>query len=186
MKTILLSSFVLLATVFNSFGQLPIEETVDEFTKVKKVSTKWENFTMKMLISGYQRLVLKDDARYLNFKCMVNGGTVESIDKDDKFMFILKNDSVITLYSAYSEVACKGCGAIGFAGSTGYGLNLMFRISDEDYEVFKNYEVKKFRLYLNDGFVESEMNEKHAVIFRKAFNALDMYLTPKQEETLTR
>src|SRR5690606_30477557 len=85
-----------------------------------------------------------------------------SIGKGQEIMFKLDNGEVVKLPNLEYAITCKGCGARGFGGSEGQGIEVFYMLNEEEFEKLKNNTVVKVRIYTNDGYVEEDVKEKNS------------------------
>jgi hypothetical protein len=160
MKKILLAGLLCLLA-FASFGQEIVEDEIDEFTRVKNVTTSWALLVRK--VNAYYMRFRKVDTFYLmDVKIMggPSGCEVKGVIKNDWFMFRTFDDSIITLKADESAIMSLGGGAFGLAGSTAWGILLTYRVTKEQLELIRKGDVYKFRLYTSSGYIEKEVPDK--------------------------
>lgn len=160
MKNILSVALLCLLS-FHSIGQEIVEDEIDEFTRVKNVTTSWALLVRKG--NAYYMRFRKVDTGYLmDIKVMGSpaGCEVGSILIDDRLLFRTFEDSIVALTAAKSQVMSVGGGAFGLAGSGALGIFLTYRISKENLEIIRKGDVYKFRLYTTSGYIEKEIPDK--------------------------
>lgn len=165
MKT--LSLIVLFFPTFCFAQKLKVNK-IDEFTNASVKRTSWEtiNYSGKSFMA-YVRISKIDDILYLNLKIMLPSDEVFSIDKENELMIKTSTDSIITLYNLKYEISCTGCGANGLLGSALQGMEVSYKIPAEMVSYLLNNMIKKLRIYTTDGYVEDNINDKHAETFIK-------------------
>lgn len=149
-----------------------ISSKKDEFTKAMITETSWEKIVMGWQMAGYMRIRKIDNSYYLQFKVMRNN-SVFSVREDAELMLKTLKDSVITLKNIKYEITCRGCGAVGFAGSNGLGVELSFALNDEQIEFLRTNSIDKIRLYASDGYSEEKIKDKNSNVIMneiKLFN----------------
>jgi len=163
---LLLASFL----SFHVLSQKIEENKVDEFTGNSVKRTSWETLNMSMSFTAYFRVSKINDNYYLGIKMMM-GGDVFAINEGDEIMFKLSNDEIVKLQNLEYTITCTGCGAKGFAGSAGEGIEVSYPMTKEQVQKLTSNNVVKMRVYTNKGYVENETKEKHA---KKLISALKL------------
>jgi len=137
------------------------ENKIDEFTKHHILRTSWEFLSHAGGFYTHVRISNIEKTYYLDFK-WIHDGEVDAIPEGSKMMLKMDNDSIVTLTTLQSAVSCRGCGAVGFAGSTGYGYELTFVIDEKALDELDRSTIKKIRIYTPDGYVEHEIKGKNS------------------------
>lgn len=165
--------FGVTSLTFGLHGQSLEENKVDEFTNNAVKRTSWELlcFSMKNNFTSYFRISRINEYNYFDLKLMIGG--IFSIDKDQEIMFKLDNEDIVKLLNLKYEVTCKGCGAIGLSGSNVQGINVSYTLDEEQFEMLKNHEVVKVRIFTNDGYVEGDTKRKHVKKIPKALELVE-------------
>jgi len=160
----------------HSFTQTLVENKVDEFTNNKVMRTSWETLNISWKYTGYFRISQINETMYFDLKMSIaeglSKGRIFSIGEGQEIMFKIESGEIIKLKNLKHEVTCIGCGAIGYAGSAGYGLSVSFLLSKENAEKLKNNKVVKIRIYTSDGYVEDDTKLKHAEKIISSLNLL--------------
>lgn len=87
-----------------------------------------------------------------------------SINEGDNFMIIAENDSIISLSSIdYSNANYQG-GAWSLIGQ--------YAITEEQLSYLTQVQIKSIRVYTSEGYIESEIKEKHALKFRDTLRCI--------------
>lgn len=176
-KQMILTFFTVIIVGIGSqtFGQKLEENEVDEFTNNKIKRTSWETLNMTTKFTAYFRISRINSHDYFELKMMFGGyrGKVFSIDKDQEIMFKLNNGEFVKLPNLEYTITCTGCGAKGLSGSSAQGIKVSYLLNKEEFEILKNNKVIKMRIYTNDGYVESEIKEKHVKKIPKALELIN-------------
>jgi hypothetical protein len=161
--------FPLLLIAATSSAQTIDENTKDEFTGARIVSTNWEwlSYSGETATIYFKIRVVNDDY-YLHLKYMLTWGGVFAIGNRDQFMLKLANDSVVKLTPSEGQVSCKGCGSVGMVGYNYWGTHTNYPLSPEAMEALMSSPIVKTRLYTSDGFLEQEVNPKRQDYVLKA------------------
>lgn len=163
-------AFFTFVTMFCA-GQV-LEEKVDEFTKVKVVNTSWTELIgggpMSSLCTNFRLLSVDSGVFFLELKMML-GGKVFAIAKGNPIMFLFEDGSTVSFENLNYEVACKGCGAVGFSGSEAYGTSTNYRVNLVAIETLSKKKPTKVRVYTSEGYVEREVKAKNAEKINKSF-----------------
>lgn len=159
---------ILLLTTAIAFSQSITENEVDDFTGSKKVKTSWEVMSKNMKFSAFYRFSKFDDRVYLDLKMMLGTASVFSIKEGAKLMLKMSNGEVIEFINTDFAVTCKGCGARGFAGSSGQGLQTLFSMQASSIPTLLEHEAVKVRIYTGDGYVEHKVTPKNAETLKKS------------------
>lgn len=141
------------------------ENKVDEFTNDSVKRTSWETLNKTMSFTAFYRISRVNDNNFLELKLMINEGTklkTFSIGKEQEIMFKLENGEVVKLANLEYAITCTGCGARGFGGSTGQGIQVTYLMGKEEFDKLKNNAVVKVRIYTSDGYVEETIKEKNS------------------------
>lgn len=153
--------FLVFAPLF-AVSQRIAENKVDEFTHNMVKRTTWDLLAYKFNGSMYAhtRISLINKDYFLQLRYLCRSGC--AIGEGGRFMLKLDNDSIITLVSIKSEIACTGCGATGLVGAGVLGLDLSFTATEEQIRYVAVHRVVKARLYLSDGYVEASIGSGYA------------------------
>jgi hypothetical protein len=170
MKKIIFALLFLFSSVVLHAQSLEINE-VDEFTGNTVKRTSWETFNSNTSFYGHFRISQINDSYFFDLKMMI-GNKVFAIDQGQEFMFKLSDDEVISLQNLKYSIACIGCGAKGFAGSQGYGVQTSYPIDKNQIQALKSNQIVKVRIYTSEGFFENDVKAKHA---SKIHNALLLF-----------
>jgi hypothetical protein len=154
------------------FGQTLEKDEVDEFTGRKVKHTSVEVLTKNMRFSLFYRIMSEDNKKVVNIKMMI-GAKVFSIAEGDEIMFKMAGGQVVTLPCLAFVVTCTGCGARGFGGSTGQGINAQYFLSRENFELLRTNDLEKIRVYTSLGYAEADIAKGNAETFRRSFVILD-------------
>lgn len=161
MKFIL--SLLFLLVPVSTFAQTLVKNEVDEFTSLRIMETSWEFLLPPMSQNVHFRTKKIENNYYFDLKWMDRTGTaVYSIDKADELMFKLENGTIVKLPCIEYVISCIGCGATGFAGSEGMGINPMYHIDNKSYELLKGNTIVKMRFYTTDGYLERDIKQKYS------------------------
>ncbi|MCK9421137.1 MAG: hypothetical protein M0Q38_00910 [Bacteroidales bacterium] len=160
-------------------GQKIKENVIDDFTGSARTSTGLIWFSDVGRFNVYCRFVRIDSVYMLNFKLSLNG-TVFSVDKDAALLLKLESDTIIKLRNREYTVTTRGGGANGLLGSASQGANLYFIIPGECLSPLVNIKVKKVRIYTTDGFIDQEIDYRHAETFIETLRLL--IFTPPPEK----
>jgi hypothetical protein len=165
----------LLAFLFSpllSTAQKIEENKVDDFTHAKIIRTTWQPIVRKLGASviAHIRVSKIDDQEYLDLRVMGSG--IISINEGDKLMLKTDKDSIITLSNLKYQIACSGCGAVGFAGSALQGLDLKFPMSPDKRDFLIMHKLVKIRLYTSGGYWEDDVKERHSIAFIDALKLI--------------
>ena len=170
MKKLFIISTILLST--HLFSQTIIENKVDEFTKDTIKRSSWEKWIYSFTNgTGYYSILEQNGIKYLNLK--YGNDSVFSINKDDKLMFQLENGEIITLYNQEFTITCTGCGAYNFLGSKAEGINVYYKLSDENLKKLKEGTIVKVRLYTSKNYMEFKIKKKYSMKFKKSLDLFD-------------
>ena len=151
-------------------GQSIAEDKIDEFTKTSIKRTSWESLTSSIIYTSYFRFSKINDDFFLDIKLI--DGNVFSIDEGQKIMFKLSNDKILALQNLEHQITCTGCGAKGFVGSTGQGIQVSYPLNKENFDMLKEYDVLKIRIYTSEGFREGDLKTKNLKKFKKGLSLI--------------
>ena len=139
------------------------EDKIDPFTKSSVKRTSWEAMTQTGKSYTFFRVSKLDSLLYLDLKLMLpNRSKFFTIGEGMKLLFILENDSVITLSTLNNKAACRGCGARGFGGSSALGIETSYAVYPELILPLKAGAVKKMRVYTSEGFIDEDIPGKRS------------------------
>jgi len=163
-----------MAMVFSGgcFGQTLEKNEVDEFTGRKVKHTSLEVLTKNMRFSLFYRIMSEDDKKILNIKMMI-GNKVFSISEGDELMFKMKDGQVIILPCLEFVVTCTGCGARGFGGSAGQGINANYLLSQENFELLRTGNLEKIRVHTSLGYGDADITDSNSKTFQRTFMLLN-------------
>lgn len=150
---------IILLFTHTAISQTIAEESIDEFTGSSIKRSSWETFNQSMKFIGHFRISKIDSIFYFDLK-MMRGDKVFSISEGSDLMFKLDNNEIVTVKALTTEITCTGCGAIGFNGSTGQGIQISYLLSSDQLKLLKEHKVVKVRVYTTDGYLEDEIKEK--------------------------
>jgi hypothetical protein len=171
MKKIIFALLIIFSSVVLQAQSLEKNE-VDEFTGHTVKQTSWETFNNSMSFTGYFRISKINESYFFDLKMMI-GSKIFSIDQGQEFMFKLSNDEVIILKNLEYTIACKGCGAKGFAGSQGYGIQTSYVLTPDQVQALFQKDIIKVRIYTNDGYVENDLKSKNSIKIKTALSLID-------------
>ncbi len=157
-----------------SFGQHLTTNKIDEFTKSAIKETSYESLTsltFNSSVLSYFKFVKVDSILYLKL-LFATGTKVFSVRKDGEMMLKLSNDSILIFDNLKYTISCEGCGSKGITGSVYEGVELSFVVNNSQYNQLKNYKVAKLRIYTTNGYVESEVKDKHSETILKAISLI--------------
>jgi len=130
------------------------ENKIDEFTKdtIKTVGAE-------LMSGGYQRGLLVwgkviNSTRYLYVNYA--NGSIYSIADGAKYMFLLTNDSIVTLHTDESYIADNHSSSAGFF----WYAHVSLKLDNSTFNALLSAPLKKLRFYTRDGYVEKEIKEK--------------------------
>lgn len=158
-KTIILFACFLLS--ISVYAQKIVTSEVDEFTGVQKVITSWEYIGYSMGFSPKIRIIKSDNLYMINLKAITHPKTL-SVDENNRFLIKFEDGTILELFNSEYTASCVGCGATGFGGSEGHGINLYFRANEQDLFDIEKKTIVKVRLEANQGYFESKTKLKHA------------------------
>ena len=159
LRIVYLSVILLCSLLVN--GQKLKTSEIDEFTGVRKLSTSWEYIGFSMGFSPKIRILQSDEMFMINLKAIIHPRRV-SVDKDDRFFIKFEDETIIELYNLEYTMSCIGCGATGMGGSEGQGLDLNFRITEQNLIDLKEKTIVKVRLESDKSYFESSTKSRHA------------------------
>ncbi len=163
-KTILI--FTILFSL-QGFAQTLQENKTDDNTKSAVKRTSWEKLVYQLnsvKFTCYFRFSKIDSSYFMDIK-LVNGGNEFSIDKNNKLMLRLSNDTLYTLFNTTYVTTSAGAGAVGSAGSQGLGIQTSyFSVKDKTFKMLERFPIKKFRIYTSDGYLESDVLDRFSAI----------------------
>lgn len=164
---------LLLAIPSIGYSQQLVENNIDDFTHSSIKRSEWiklETAAFENSMTTFVRTTKINDFAYLDFKIMT--GTVFSIQENDKLMIKLSNDSIITLICVKYAITCHGCGAVGFVGSEAEGLEATYILKQDQQKYLTTNAIEKIRIYESGGYLEAEINEKHAKKLQKCLELI--------------
>ncbi|HTC00882.1 MAG TPA: hypothetical protein VK705_09385 [Ferruginibacter sp.] len=167
--------FILLLSPIFSYSQKIAENKIDDFTKTSVIRTTWDNLYKGGLSNPFWisiRVSKLNSSYWIDIKTM-NDNKVQSIQEGGKFLLMLTNDSIIELNNNKYVISCIGCGATGFIGSGGEGIETSFLLNDSLKGILQKIPLKKIRLYFTDGYVEGELKNKQTELILKDIYAVD-------------
>ncbi len=144
-------------------GQKIAENRIDDFTKHHVIRTDWEALSREGGFYTHIRVSSIDHIIFFDLKWL-HDNEIGAINEGARIMFKMTNDSIVTLHTLEGVVSCRGCGAVGFAGSTGYGYQLSCSMGGQELSMLSKLPVKKMRIYLPDGYVEYDIKEKFSQV----------------------
>ena len=169
---------LLFFTLIPFFGraQKIVENKFDEFTKHRIARTSWETLSNKFngTMCAKTRINKIDNDLSLELK-FIKYGASPSMHKGDSIMFKLENDSIVSLALPETTLSCKGCGATGFVGSTGPGLDLTFPITPDKIPSLANHKIIKVRIYLSDGYSEESITNSDSNVIQKELGLMKAF-----------
>jgi len=172
MKRTLIISLLLLS--LSSFSQNSIfsEDKIDDMTGKKIRRTSWLVLRMEANRAYYTRLCQIDSTFFLDLKILV--GSYVSVEEDADFIIKFSDNSTLILKNHKYISAGLGDGAIGMLGSEAPGINPRFILTKEQLETLAKKEIIKIRLYLNDGYIETELKSNKATVFKE--HCIQLYI----------
>lgn len=149
----------------SSFSQKIKTCEIDRFTKKVVVETK-EQYLAKKMNPGNVDKGLKFSIRYsenkITMPALIQMSQSFKIDENSSVMFLMDDDSTITLSNAYTGVSSIGRG---FAPCE-FGTCLT--MSDEDVQNFMNKNVVAIRMYYLGGHEDLDVSSSNKDVIKKA------------------
>lgn len=165
---------LLLSFSFLSFSQNEIfsENKVGEYSGKIIRRTEWKVLKTGAVHMYYSRLNQIDNKFILDLKILMN--RFVSVEENADFVIKFSDDSIMILKNNNHITASIGQGAIGITGSKILGINPQFIISKEQLEILAKKKIIYIRLYLNDGYMETNVKSKRAEIFKD--HCVELYI----------
>ena len=170
MKTTALTLLLLLS--FGTHAQELKEDRVDDFTKTSVKRTSWELAIQTTKLQVALRASKLDSLVYLNVRMLRWPDKVFAISEGADIMFLMDNDSVVTVQNLKMAISCKGCGARGLNGSGIEGTETNYALDETKLRLLVKHPLKKIRVYTSAGYLEDEVKEKRADILQKLLQLL--------------
>lgn len=148
------------------FSQKIVENKIDEFTGDKIIKSSWQKLIWSGKGVAYFRINEFNNVKFFDFKFF--NRQVFSIDKGDKIMLKLDNGEFVTLLNNKFTITCTGCGSIGLNGSGVQGINVLYRLNEEDLKNLQQNKVEKIRFYTSKGYSEHKIKEKYSTKISKS------------------
>lgn len=149
-----------------------IEVEVDEFTGDTTLFTKWVKLKGTKRYS-YLRFAKVKDEIILNLRYAT--GRVLSISKGDAVYFKMKGGSLITLPVPEYTLTCEGCGAIGFAGGSAQGFNLVVFTDNDILDKLETGTIEMFRIHSSKGYIDEKIKEVSAFKVKESISQIRKY-----------
>ncbi|MDM1073643.1 hypothetical protein HX001_14230 [Empedobacter brevis] len=132
--------------------------------------TDYTTFNLTTRNSVYSRIIKYDEKlflhlRFMMFKSLSNIPT--TILKGGKTTIILDNGDSIVLLNDRKIESCLGCGSIGLSGSSTYGINTVYELSNDNINKLRNNKIVKYSIETEDGLIENELKPKKQEEFKK-------------------
>jgi len=154
--------YITIAILFVSIickAQKLAENKTDEFTKSVIKRTDWTSFTKKngsnRPFRSDFRISKIDENIYFELKMMLND-KVYSVKEGDEIMFLMEDESVISIKNISYTLTSHGEGATGYGGSANLGTHTKYLVSDENVKKLSEGKIKKIRVYTSLGYFEQE------------------------------
>lgn len=161
MRLIVLCFIMVLAG--NASAQTIERDEIDEFTGAAIKETSWEYLLPPLSQNVHFKVRSVDGMYYFHLKYMdKTGEQVLSVDKDDELMLKLENGEIAKLNNTEYTISCIGCGAVGWPGSSGMGIHIIYNIEGSEFARLLNSKIVKMRFYTNSGYIERDIKSKYA------------------------
>lgn len=144
-------------------------------TTLNNSQSKWETLTMNFSFTLYYRFVRIDGVLFFETKIMRSKGIsgISFTVKEGKELALnLDNGDSLTLYNYSDSETCTGCGSVGLNGSSGPGINLLYELSNEYFEMLKNNNVISMKLATDDETLEHDLKEKKQREFKSILSEI--------------
>lgn len=158
---ILLVSFSVIGYSQNSIFS---ENKIDDMTGKNIRRTNWLTLRMEANRTYYTRFCQVDSAIFFDLKVLI--GSYVSVDENAEFIIKFSDNSTMILNNYKYIVAGLGQGAIRLTGSKALGINPKFFLTKDQLENLVRKDIIKVRLYLNDGYIETEIKSKKAELLK--------------------
>jgi|ERR1035437_3217135 hypothetical protein len=157
MKKILLIVMVVVATFSAKAQSIKVSES-DKFLKKYRIETSMES--MKLGSGNAYKFGFRSVDKTIFFVMFSYGEMAGVIGADSKIMFLLDNDSTISITS-------KGVQGYDPSGGANTATHEYY-ITESDINQLKEHKIKSMRKYLSDGYKDNDFKDS----WSKAFNQL--------------
>jgi len=166
MKKIILFALLAIAQS-SSFGQKIVKNEVDAFTgsKIKETSyvTISDGFTCSI------RVVNDTPVLMAGF----NGGRkIHTMDKGERFMLKLENDSIVELYNMETSTSEYVDFSVGRTNISYFLLKTKYLLQEEQLINLKANKISVVRFYTTDGYIERKVSKENSGKLLKLFNLI--------------
>jgi hypothetical protein len=129
-----------------------VVNNVDEFTKKKKLETKW----VTLLNSAYQGVLIKgkksDD--YIYFEIIVKSMSILSVSNGNMIKLMLTDGTIMTGIFIEYEIA-----KYNFTSKT-YSLHTIISFPQDQVEMLSRIPIKTIRIHSNSGYIDRTASTK--------------------------
>jgi len=149
-----------LVVSLTSAGQTIIKnEVIDTGSNV--IETSWETLNNTISTITYFRFRKVDSTIYMEIKALYYIGPF-TVKENNKLIFLLSNGNYATLYNTEYRRSKIGDCDLAVGGKNKMGINLIYRIKNEDIEELMKYRILRFKIVTSIGFIE-EARLEHKV-----------------------
>ena len=104
-----------------------------------------------------------------------NGGDeIYTMEKNAQFMFLLQNDSIVTLANLEDAVGEYRSLNVGSTYISHFLLKTKYDLSEEQIHELQTHKISNVRFYTTDGYIERKVSEKNAKKLLKLFNLINV------------
>lgn len=162
----ILPILLLFVSVFTTYGQKVVINEIDKFTKNKIIQVNamkyknWETsdaISKGMLKHVYLSFKAINEYNYLQFGVSANGYT-RCLSQGDLAILLFSDDSTLELKNT-KETNCDHTSVTG-----------MYPITSEELEILNKKELKEFRIYFSDGYIDYEVRKNKEQIIKETIN----------------
>lgn len=154
MKTILLVIGLTLS-VHHTYAQCKYETNeVDKFTKKTVLKTKYTALWQSMFHALSFKAKKLDTIRFLEMTYSTS--YIYSVEKDSKLMFLMGNDSIVTLIAMGYETA----NGVTAGTVTIWSAIVDYYLSAKDHAILMSNTIVNVRFYTRNGYIEKDVKNK--------------------------
>lgn len=104
---------------------------------------------------------------------MMIGNKVYSVEKGEVLYLKFTDEEILKISNSENQLTTYGAGATGLAGSKMLGVELTCIINQANLSKLQEKTLAKVRVYTSDGYVEAEVKDKQAGIFKDLAKLID-------------
>ena len=166
MKRLILSLAILNICEY-AYSQKIVKNEKDAFTGNHVIETSYTAIS-----DGFTCSIRSVNGTNILLVSFNGGDEIYTMEKNAQFMFLLQNDSIITLANLEDAVSEYRSLNIGSTHISHFLLKTKYDLSENQIRELQTHKISNVRFYTTDGYIERKVSEKNAKKLLKLFNLI--------------